>query len=112
LRKRLFFRGRNAGEFDGAYWNLTERSEAGAAGYSLGLCSELLGNIRTDLDRFTSAEFCILVNHGYFSCEDGMRKPGESAADWPYPDFSAEHEVRRILRHSQRRFFHGRWWQN
>ena len=25
LRKRLFFRSRNAGEFDGAYWNLTER---------------------------------------------------------------------------------------
>lgn len=112
LRKRLFFRGRNAGEFDGAYWNLTERSDAGAAGYSLGLCSELLGRVRTDLDRFTSAEFCILVNHGYFSCEDGMRHPGGSAADWPYPDFSAEQEVRRVLRRSHRRFFHGRWWQN
>lgn len=112
LRKRLFFRSRNAGEFDGAYWNLTERSDAGAAGYSLGLCSELLGTIRTDLDRFTAAEFRVLVNHGYFSCEDGMRHPGKCAAEWPYPDLSAEQEVRRVLRHSHRRFFHGRWWQN
>jgi NTE family protein len=112
LRKRLFFRGRNAGEFAGAYWNLTERSDAGAAGYSLGLCSELMGNIRTDLDRFTPAEFCILVNHGYFSCEDGMRSQAQTAADWPYPEFSAEQDVRKILRHSHRRFFHWRWWQN
>ena len=112
LRKRLFFRSLKAGEFSGAYWNLTERGDAGAAGYSLGLCSELLGNIRTDLDRFTSAEFCILVNHGYFSCQDGMSARAESVTAWPYPEFSAEQDVRRILRHAHHRFFHGRWWQN
>ncbi len=112
LRKRLFFRSLRAREFSGAYWNLSERSDAGAAGYSLGLCSELLGNMRTDLDRFTSPEFSILVNHGYFSCQDGMSARSGSAADWPYPEFSAEQEVRRLLRHSHRRFFHGRWWQN
>jgi len=72
LRKRLFFGGRAAGEFDGSYWNLTDRRDAGAAGYSLGLCAELMGKIRTDLDRFTPAEFSVLVNHGYFSCEDGV----------------------------------------
>ncbi|MBP8080868.1 MAG: patatin-like phospholipase family protein [Arenimonas sp.] len=112
LRKRLFFRSLEAGEFSGAYWNLTERGDAGAAGYSLGLCSEVLGNIRTDLDRFTSAEFCILVNHGYFSCQDGMPPREGATAAWPYPDFSAEQDVRRMLRQSHRRFFHGRWWQN
>jgi NTE family protein len=133
LRKRLFFRGRNAGEFSGAYWNLADRSDAGAAGYSLGLCSELMGAIRTDLDRFTGEEFCILVNHGYFSCEDGMPPRGKTMADagpakmnprreseteaagsaeWPYPEFSSEAQVRRILRSSHRRFFHRRWWQN
>lgn len=112
LRKRLFFRSRNAGDFVGAYWNLTERSDAGAAGYSLGLCSELMGRIRTDLDRFTSAEFRILVNHGYFSCEDGAPGRGQVAADWPYPEVSAEQDVRRMLRTSHRRFFHRRWWQD
>jgi NTE family protein len=117
LRKRLFFGGRAAGEFDGCYWNLTDRRDAGAAGYSLGLCSELMGRIRTDLDRFTSAEFAILVNHGYFSCEDGMAERRAIAAEaapttWPYPEISGEIEVRRVLRGSHRRFFHGRWWQN
>ena len=114
LRKRLFLRGRAAGEFEACYWNLTDRNDAGAAGYSLGLCAETMGAIRTDLDRFTSAEFSILVNHGYFSCEDGMagsaaREPGPQ---WPYPEFSGEQAVRRALASSNRRFFHGRWWQN
>lgn len=118
LRKRLFFSARAAGEFEGCYWNLGDRSDAGAAGYSLGLCSELMGRIRTDLDKFTAAEFAILVNHGYFSCEDGMqarpwfaRGPGPEP-DWPYGEFSGEDEVRKRLRGSHRRFFHGRWWQN
>lgn len=118
LRKRLFFRGRSAGDFEGAYWNLCDRSDAGAAGYSLGLCAELMGRIRTDLDRFTSAEFSILVNHGYFSCEDGMASQaaasakGVPVAHWPFAEFSAEDDVRRILRGSHRRLFHARWWQN
>jgi NTE family protein len=116
LRKRLFYRGLLAGEYQGAYWNLDQRHDAGAAGYSLGLGAELMGRIRTDLDRFTAAEFAILVNHGYFSCEDGMHaRPGlvgaaAPAADWPYPEWSTEREVRRILHGSHRRFWHRRWW--
>lgn len=133
LRKRLFFGGRAAGEFEGSYWNLTDRRDAGAAGYSLGLCAELMGKIRTDLDRFTSAEFSVLVNHGYFSCEDGLlgstaiaprmdaqvsreagsrERPAEAAPTWPFPEFAGEEGVRGVLRGSGRRFFHGRWWQN
>ena len=117
LRKRMFQRGRAAGEFSGFYWNLDDRNDAGAAGYSLGLCAGSLAGIRTDLDRFTTAEFEILVNHGYFSCEDGVA-PGGTAigagADlaWPYPAWLDEDKVRRALRGSHRRFFHGRWWQN
>jgi NTE family protein len=116
LRKRLFFRGRSAGEFSGAYWNLADRRDAGAAGYSLGLCAQVIGKVRTDLDRFTANEFSILVNHGYFSCEDGLAvqesPAGRIPPEWPYPDFSVEQDVRRMLRTSHRRFFHGRWWQN
>jgi NTE family protein len=111
LRKRLFFRGRSAGEFSGSYWNLGERDDAGAAGYSLGLCAEAMSRIRTDLDRFTAAEFSILVNHGYFSCVDGTW-PGGAEAAWPYPEYSSEEVARRALRGSDRRFFHRRWWQN
>jgi NTE family protein len=115
LRKRLLFRAIRAGEVSGAYWNLSDR-DAGAAGYSLGLCEEVLARIRTDLDRFTSAEFEVLVNHGYFSCLDGLaaadgEHPSASPA-WPYPGRESESGVRVALRHSQRRFFHARWWQN
>jgi hypothetical protein len=46
--------------------------------------------VRTDLDRFTAAEFEVLVNHGYFSCEAGLVADGVGDADapaaaWPYP---------------------------
>ena len=114
LRKRLFFAGLRSGDFEGAYWNLGDRSDAGAEGYSLGLCEEVISRIRTDLDRFTAAEFEVLVNHGYFSCVDGMETDSASSTvlDWPYPDRSGEDAVRTALRQSHRRFFHARWWQN
>lgn len=115
LRKRLLFRAIRAGEISGAYWNLSER-DAGAAGYSLGLCEEVLSRIRTDLDRFTPAEFEVLVNHGYFSCLDGLAAAGgehpAASPAWPYPGRESESAVRKALRASQRRFFHARWWQN
>jgi NTE family protein len=114
LRKRLFFGRRDAGEFEGAYWHLGEERDAGADGYSLGLCAELLARVRTDLDRFGPAEFEVMVNHGYFSCEagllaDGFGDPDAPAARWPYPAWQEEARVRRALRHSHRRFLRGRW---
>jgi NTE family protein len=117
LRKRLFYCRREAGEFTGAYWHLGEERDAGADGYSLGLCRDVLARVRTDLDRFTAAEFDVLVNHGYFSCEAGLVADdfGEAEAPaprWPYPDWSQEARVRQALRHSHRRFLHARWWQN
>jgi NTE family protein len=117
LRKRLFHRGREAREFEGAFWHLGEQRDAGADGYSLGLCRDLLARVRTDLDRFTAAEFEVLANHGYFSCEDGLHAGGLGDADvpglqWPYPAWQDEARVRQALRHSHRRFWHARWWQN
>lgn len=114
LRKRLFFAGLRSGDFEGAYWNLGDRSDAGAEGYSLGLCADVISQVRTDLDKFTAAEFEVLVNHGYFSCVDGMESgpSGSPALEWPYPDRSGEDAVRIALRQSHRRFFHARWWQN
>jgi NTE family protein len=105
LRKRLLFAGLRAGEFEGAYWNLGDRRDAGADGYSLGLCADVLARVRTDLDGFDDAEFEVLVNHGYFSCMDGL---GEHAATgvpspWPYPARIGEAGVRAALRDSHRR---------
>ncbi len=115
LRKRLFFGGLRTGDFGGAYWNLAERRDAGADGYSLGLCEDVIARIRTDLDRFTDAEFEVLVNHGYFSCVDAMSVASANARPataWPYPERAAEAGVRVALRDSARRFLHRRWWQN
>ena len=113
LRKRLFFQGLHHGEFEGAYWNLADR-DAGAHGYNTDLCRELLARIRTDLDKFTRAEFEILVNHGYFSCLDGAEPAVRQveAVPWPYPARQDEAAVRRALAGSQRRLWHRRWWQN
>ncbi len=115
LRRRLFYRGREAGDFRGAYWNISQRNDAGAAGYSLGLCENLLAGTRTDLDKFTAVEFGVLVNHGYFSCEDGLHAQpglvpaGAPGARWPFPQYSSEDEVRRALSSSHRRLWHLRW---
>ena len=113
LRKRLFFQGLRHGDFEGAYWNLWDR-DAGAHGYNPDLCREVLARIRTDMDRFTGAEFEILVNHGYFSCLDGAEPASRQSEPvaWPFPERQDEAAVRQALRGSERRFWHGRWWQN
>jgi len=116
LRKRLFFGALKEGKFEGAYWHLGE-SEPGAEGYSQGgTCHALLARVRTDLDRFTAAEFEILANHGYWSCEAGLSHDEgpvpATAPAWPYPAWRDEEGASRALRHSHRRFLHARWWQN
>jgi len=116
LRKRLFFGALKEGKFEGAYWHLGE-SEPGAEGYSQGgTCHELLSRVRTDLDRFTAAEFEILVNHGYWSCEAGLLRAGlvdpAQPSAWPYPAWRDEAAASRALQGSHRRFSPARWWQN
>ncbi|MGH8077037.1 MAG: patatin-like phospholipase family protein [Lysobacter sp.] len=115
LRKRLYFTLRNSG-VEGAYWNLAggRRKKVAEAGYSQALISEVIGRVRTDLDRFLHDEFSVLVNHGYFACtnalerQDGWQSP--VAAAWPYPELADERRVRRALRWSGRRVLHDRWW--
>ena len=118
LRKRLFRERRDSGVFEGAYWHLGEDRDAGAEGYSReGLLQQQVARVRTDLDRFTAAEFEVLVNHGYWSCEaglcaDGVVDPEDPPAAWPYPEWQSEARALAALRHSHRRFWHSRWWQN
>lgn len=115
LRRRLFFNLRRLGELDGAYWNIGANRDPGAFGYSESLATRVLARIRTDLDHFSDAEFEVLVNHGYASCEDGLRAPAAPAVSggppprWPYPKWASEDAVRQALRHSHRRFMPSRW---
>ncbi|KWS05988.1 putative protein-transmembrane prediction [Lysobacter capsici AZ78] len=116
LRKRLFFGQAGSGAMIGAYWGLTGDRDEGADGYSPALVREVIGRIRTDLDRFLDPEFEVLVNHGYFACVDALWRqddwisPNTQAATWPYPQRANENEVRRWLRYSHRRVLHRRWW--
>ncbi|KRB11551.1 patatin-like phospholipase family protein [Lysobacter sp. Root690] len=116
LRKRLFFGQAGSGAMIGVYWGLTGDRDEGADGYSPALVRDVIGQIRTDLDRFLDPEFEVLVNHGYFACVDALWRqddwisPNTQAATWPYPQRANESEVRRWLRYSHRRVLHRRWW--
>ncbi|MBN7137333.1 hypothetical protein A7A76_21680 [Lysobacter enzymogenes] len=115
LRKRLFFGQAEIGSFSGVYWSLTGYRDEGADGYSPALVRDVLGRLRTDLDRFLDVEFEVLVNHGYFAAHDALwRQNGwvsEAApAVWPYPQRADESRVRRWLRRSHARVLHRRWW--
>lgn len=114
LRKRLFFGQAATGSLIGVYWGLSGGRDSGADGYSPALVAEVIGRIRTDLDRFLDVEFEVLVNHGYFSSVDAMARhngwPASPAAAWPYPQRADEGRVRHWLRHSHKRVLHPRWW--
>jgi len=114
LRKRLLLGLMQNGAIRGAYWNLSDRSDAGAAGYSPSLIEGVLARVRTDLDQFDAAEFETLVNHGFFACEGGLQArlsplPPAADAEWPYPARADEAAVRQRLGASHRRFWPARW---
>ena len=116
LRKRLLFGMFLDGGIDGSYWNLHDRGDPGRHGYSPTLVDEVIARVRTDLDRFDATEFEVLVNHGYFACENAIGRAGKpadggAAADWPYPARADEAAVRRALAASHRRFRPRRWWR-
>ncbi|MDX1571026.1 MAG: patatin-like phospholipase family protein [Xanthomonadales bacterium] len=114
LRRRLFHASRHHGVFEGAYWSLSGPPDAGADGYSRGFIQDHLARIRTDLDRFTESEFRTLINHGYFSCQNGLDEAGllperSPQTSWPWPDSAHESELKNRLRSSGNRILHGRW---
>ena len=125
LRLRTFFDDTNAGKYGGAYWSLGRgvrprkagEPAEGYAGYSEALAEEVLGKVRTDLDRFSAAEMDVLENHGYWSTERAVRRyapglvgAGVPAAVGPYPEWEDEGRVREALRESHKRFSWRRVW--
>lgn len=115
LRKRLFYASRHYGAFDGVLWGLEGPFVDGAAGYGQALVAATIGRVRTDLDRFLDDEFEILVNHGYFMCNNallGRRRilpQTPPPARWPFARMADPAVVRNALRFSDARVFHGRW---
>jgi NTE family protein len=115
LRRRLLAARFREGGMRGSYWNLDGAREPGGHGYSPAAIASV-ARVRTDLDRFYSAEFEVLVNHGYFSCENALQRDLAErvavgpAADWPFPRQADEATLRMALRNSHRRFRPSRWW--
>jgi NTE family protein len=114
LRKRMFFTSRRRNDIEGAYWGIADSGQLPVEGYSKRLVNEVIGRIRTDLDRFTAVEFDVLINHGYLTCNNALQYLGDGSARsidsvWPYPTMQNEDLVRKELRTSHRRFFHLRW---
>ncbi|MBA2239320.1 MAG: patatin-like phospholipase family protein [Lysobacter sp.] len=118
LRKRIYFKLRTDDTIEGAYWGIAGarlRANTSFPGYSQALIVEVIGRVRTDLDRFLDDEFSVLVNHGYFACANSMQREEQWQSDvpteWPYPALADEARVRRAMRFSHRRIFHHRWWR-
>lgn len=111
LRKRLFHEMRGARQLRGTLWSIGRAGRTGTFGYSDQVIASTLGRVRTDLDRFTDAEFEVLVNHGYGGCtaalETGDHRDAvrdAPAPRWPYPQWADEALVEQALATSHRRF--------
>lgn len=118
LRKRMYFKMRADNTIAGAYWGLSgtrRKTNSEAPGYSHALIAQVIGRVRTDLDRFVHDEFSVLVNHGYFACANALERQEQWRSDeptaWPYPGLADEDRVRRAMRYSHRRILHDRWWR-
>lgn len=79
--------------------------------------SKMLTRVRTDLDSFTTAEACILENHGYYMTDVAVRRHLEGDADFARAPFNPPHKeyldndnATKALKHSDSRwFFWARW---
>jgi len=123
MRKRAFFsdisekQPQPCRRYKGAYWGIAgsvQRYKSPGdtlTGYSPELVDEVIDRVRTDLDRFTMAEMCVLENHGYLvasavlSCRrPELIAPGSPPAQPPHPEWMDEARVRREMRDSHKRF--------
>jgi|CXWL01.1.fsa_nt_gi NTE family protein len=130
VRKRFLISGFTQGTIKGAYIGVsssTARYEgARDPGYSKEFASDVIANIRTDLDAFSELEQGVLMNHGYALIDAAIRThaPELIATDaatftlpfpqftLPFPQFAppvtSEEELRRRLAGSEKRKLKGR----
>ena len=113
LRKSALMRDYNAEVKSGAYWGIAAGPERGGV-FPTKEQAQSIAEIRTDLNRFTRAEFEILENHGYLAaaerttakCPHFLRgsTPLSSVVP-PYPQCWLDSPgYRRALKYSSRRF--------
>lgn len=115
LRKRWLLAGDANGVLDAVYWSvgrsvqtyrkhLPKDAECLRVGYSPE-DAQLIGNIRTDFNRFSAGERAILENHGYILADAALQAhlPEKwKLKDWPslsppFPEWLGHQSVRRSL---------------
>jgi NTE family protein len=77
VRKRWLIANYSSGEMDGTYWGIGSSPDSydqGRPGFSKAMATEVIANIRTDLDRFSDAEAQALRIHGYFLADAALDK--------------------------------------
>ena len=122
VRKRFLISGFTQGTIKGAYIGVSGSTAryAGARvpGYSKTFASDVIANIRTDLDAFSEVEQAVLMNHGYALIDAAIRTHApeliatDVAVAVPFPEFGqpvmGEDELRRRLAGSEKRRLSGR----
>jgi NTE family protein len=77
VRKRWLISSYIRGDFTGAYLGIgnsvSDFPASDTTGYSKGLATEVLANIRTDMDCFSDDEIAALENHGYTLADAAYR---------------------------------------
>lgn len=117
LRKRWLISSFITGELSGVYWGIGSAAshyDFEGQSYSEQLVDDVISEVRTDLDRFSDAEQCVLENHGYIMAEAAIKKHGadlvtvDAPFEVPHPDWMDEAAVRAALQDSHNRTLLGR----
>lgn len=117
LRKRWLISNFISKELSGVYWGIGSAASHYAfsgQSYSEQLVDDVISEIRTDLDRFSGAEQCVLENHGYIMAEAAIKRhatdliSADAPFEIPHPAWMDERAVRDALRHSHKRTLLGR----
>jgi len=116
LRKRWLISNFIAGQMRGTYWGIggTVAEYGFEQGYSEELVKGFIATIRTDLDRFSEAESCVLENHGYTLVDAAIRKHVPDLPTRmpelhiPHQNWLDEAKIKDALKNSSQRTFLGR----
>ena len=102
---------------EGTYWGIADGSQRGARFYN-DEAAHLIASIRTDLNRFTRAEFESLINHGYLKAAEKTSSFARQLLEnprlldqieLPYSEWQSVERLKLALRRSASRLTPYRW---
>jgi NTE family protein len=117
IRKRWLISNFSRNELEGTYWGCgsSPASYGHYPGYSKALATDVISQIRTDLDKFSDEETGVLENHGYLLVDAAIQRHVSNFPNLiqtplvlPYPDLMDEGKVRDALKNSHKTKIFGR----